>query len=452
MPPVFAIVTFRKTGPIKTWAAMRAANVHNARTKPLDHAVPGAPGPRHLIGTRDLVADVKRRLVIAKIDPDRLRKNGVIAYEAILTASAEFFENGNEAERAAQLAAWTKAQVDWANDRYGPLRVASMVLHQDEKTPHIHLVVLPLEMKADKRRKHRDLRWSLVGRTISGPGQFDRAQDEYAEAMKTFGLSRGVRGSGRKHEPVPVYLKRMAAKEREVDDARQAVSRDAIAVDDARQALIAARKLHAAMVAQAIRADGERRAGFAREHEAMLRNMTAEREAVAAEREAVEKLRAAHDAKVAEEVRLLAADRAAVAQQLAELSRDKIALGRNEAQQRADALKMKRAMEAAATLQNEAEQDRTEAAMDRARARTMADKIELHRKHLLPTIQAAADFRKRLDAMRDCPLTPAATDALTVAATLQAAAQRLTPPAYEMRPAVLASYARIRQNGAAIGM
>lgn len=222
----FAIITFRSTGPIKTWSDMRAANVHNARTKPLAHAIAGAPAPEHLIGTGDLVADVKRHLRRAKIDPARLRKNGVIAYEAILSASAEFFDAGSAEERAGRLTAWKAAQREWAIKRYGHHRIASMVLHVDEKVPHIHLVVLPLEVKPDGRRKDGEQRWSLVGRTISGPGRFDEAQDVYAEAMSQFGLVRGIRGSGRKHEPVPVYLARMAAKEQAVDADRADVLRD----------------------------------------------------------------------------------------------------------------------------------------------------------------------------------------------------------------------------------
>ena len=223
---MFAIITFRNTGPIKTWADMRAANVHNARTKPLEHALPGTPRPEHLIGSGDLVADVKLKLRAAGINPDHLRKNGVIAYEAIQSASAEFFEQGNESERSDRLSRWKAAQVDWAVKRYGHHRIASMVLHLDEKTPHIHMIVVPLEEKADGRRKDGAVRWSLVGRTISGPGRFDEVQDAYAAAMAPFGLQRGSRGSGRKHEPVPVYLARMAEKEREADELRSALFRD----------------------------------------------------------------------------------------------------------------------------------------------------------------------------------------------------------------------------------
>lgn len=284
MADQFAIITFRSTGPIKTWAAMRAANVHNARTKPLAHAVPGAPAPEHLVGTDDLVADVKRHLRGAKLDPDRLRKNGVIAFEAILSASAEFFGAGTDEERAGRLTAWKAAQREWALKRYGAHRVASMVLHVDEKVPHIHLVVVPLEVKRDGRRKDADARWSLVGRTISGPGRFDEVQDEYALAMAPFGLARGVRGSGRKHEPVPVYLARMAAKERAVDADRADALRDRTAARAERDHAEATRREVerrerdlAARAEQLEREDAARRRRFEQERDVWLFSIDVDR-------------------------------------------------------------------------------------------------------------------------------------------------------------------------------
>lgn len=259
----FAIITFRASGPIKTWSDMRGANVHNARTKPIEHAIEGAPAPEFLIGTNDLVADVRKHLRLARIDPDRLRKNGVIAYEAIMTASPAFFEEGDAAFRADRLAAWTAAQRAFALKRWGAHRVASMVLHLDEKTPHIHLVVIPMEAITDGRRKNRDeVRFSLVGRSISGPGRFDQLQDEYAAAMQPFGLVRGVAGSGRKNEPMAQFIARTErsrqAAELERADlvARQRqADADLAALADLRRAAVAeqdaARADRAAIVSQA---------------------------------------------------------------------------------------------------------------------------------------------------------------------------------------------------------
>lgn len=92
MAKQYAIITFRDSGPMKTWAAVRGAQVHNSREKPIAHATADI-APEHLIGSGNLVADIQTRLIEHRIDPTNLRKNGVIAYEAVLTASPEFFES-----------------------------------------------------------------------------------------------------------------------------------------------------------------------------------------------------------------------------------------------------------------------------------------------------------------------------------------------------------------------
>lgn len=311
MAQPFAIITFRADGPIKTWSDMRGANVHNARTKPIEHAVPGAPAPEHLIGSGDLVADVKARLRKVGIDPERMRKNGVIAYEAIMTASPAFFEQGDAAAREVRLRDWTAAQVEFARKRYGAHRIASMVLHLDEKTPHIHLVVLPLEVKPDRRRRNpHDVQWSLVGRTVSGPGQFDRLQDEYSAAMAPFGLVRGVAGSGRKNEPMADFIARTERERRDAERARAAAEAqrlasaareqellDLIAATDKRRredeaerrAELDRQREHAAALARDQQALAERRAALEQERADLVHQrdlLAAERAAARAERQA----------------------------------------------------------------------------------------------------------------------------------------------------------------------
>lgn len=218
----FAIATFRSTGPIKTWGGMRAAQVHNSREKPIAHAEEDVP-PVHMIGSGDLVADTMAALRAHGIDPNAIRKNGVIAYEMVLTASHDFFypEGGDEAEDQERFLSWAWAQRDFVIKKYGAHRVVSMVAHLDERTPHIHAVVLPLEQKVDGRRSDDAARWSLVGRIISGPGEFQRLQDEYAEAMSVFGLSRGEQHSGRKHKPVSKYIEELRVREEEAETSKR---------------------------------------------------------------------------------------------------------------------------------------------------------------------------------------------------------------------------------------
>lgn len=218
--PNYAIFTFRHAGPIKNWSDMRGAQVHNSREKPIAHAQ-SEDAPVHLIGSGNLVRDVRGLLARHGIDPDRLRKNGVIAYEAVITATGAFFLAGSDQEQLDRLVAWAEAQKEFVIERYGANRVASLVLHTDEMTPHMHLVVLPLQFGPDGRCPEREPHWRLAGRMISGPGKFDALQDDYATTMAKFGLVRGEQGSGRKHRPTREYLRDLEAEKIAAEKAKQ---------------------------------------------------------------------------------------------------------------------------------------------------------------------------------------------------------------------------------------
>jgi hypothetical protein len=45
----FAICTFRATGPIESLSELQAANIHNARTKPIPRGIADRPAPKHLM-------------------------------------------------------------------------------------------------------------------------------------------------------------------------------------------------------------------------------------------------------------------------------------------------------------------------------------------------------------------------------------------------------------------
>lgn len=402
---MYAIITFRDSGPIKSWGAVRATNVHNARTKPLVHAMPGAPPPRFLLGGADLVQDIKRLLRGASIDPDRLRKNGVIAYEAILTASAAFFDGLSERGEAAALERWVQAQIEWATARYGPHRIASMVLHLDEKTPHIHLVIVPLELNQDRRRSDASMRWALVGRTISGPGRFDEVQDHYAVAMASFGLIRGLRGSGRKHEPVPVYVARMAAKERAVDNEREGLSRErAHVVED--------------------------RAGVDANAADLAKQRAEHDQAVAAHAAHV----LAEGARLAEQRRLIDEERAIVIQARKQALRAAAvaAAQKGEAESLHAAATAEMARLTAGQAAMAAEQDRLVA---------VARALDGRAARIRGAIGAAKIFVQKAEAVRGQPLTPAAASARDAARSLQAAV-RATPAPDPIDLATMTAFAQ----------
>lgn len=212
MAKPYAIFSFRNEGPLKSWGEVRNAQIHNSREKPIAHAVNDAQ-PVHIIGQGRLVHDIQATLRRHGIDPSRMRKNGVIAYEAVLTASPAFFHGIEAGAGAARFRDWCAAQKAFVLTKWGPNRVVSLVCHQDETTIHMHAVILPLVYRRDSRLRDASLQWALVGRSIAGPGEYDRVQNEYARAMEPFGLSRGEVKSGRKHKPVKDYLADLRAQE-----------------------------------------------------------------------------------------------------------------------------------------------------------------------------------------------------------------------------------------------
>lgn len=81
-------------------------------------------------------------------------------------------------------------------------QIKLVVLHMDEKTPHLHFMV-GTEQKSVKRYKnqkgefHKET-WALNARRYNQVFLRD-LHDRHAEANKPFGLKRGVRGSMRNH-------------------------------------------------------------------------------------------------------------------------------------------------------------------------------------------------------------------------------------------------------------
>lgn len=117
---------------------------------------------------------------------DKTRKDAVKAVEILCTASPEYF-NGNEFDD--RLTAFCKQAQDFINKRYGNENIMTTDVHLDEKTPHIHFVVVPIT-KDNK----------LSAKTVCGNRKdYQQLQDDFSDKMKNLGLKRGVKGSNAKH-------------------------------------------------------------------------------------------------------------------------------------------------------------------------------------------------------------------------------------------------------------
>jgi hypothetical protein len=93
---------------------------------------------------------------IAELQLPRLRGDAVRAVELVLTASPEGFQRDVDG-RALDVrgSAWVQDNLRFVRERFGEKNVVSFTLHQDEVTPHIHCVVVPVT--ADGRLSSRDV-------------------------------------------------------------------------------------------------------------------------------------------------------------------------------------------------------------------------------------------------------------------------------------------------------
>lgn len=175
---------------IKTAQQGAAKTMHNYRLRETPNAdVERKPLNQEYINTAERnyweLATERITEAGAKVRPDSVR--GV---EVILTASPEAFKR-DEQGRAADMrgSTWAEANVAFLQAKFGRENVVAMTLHQDELTPHFQAVVVPIT--ADGRLSAKDL---------FNPKTLRALQTEYAEAMKPFGLARGVEHSRAQHE------------------------------------------------------------------------------------------------------------------------------------------------------------------------------------------------------------------------------------------------------------
>ncbi|ETN79898.1 hypothetical protein NECAME_18058, partial [Necator americanus] len=133
------------------------------------------------------------------------KDNSVKAMEFVLTASPAFFENA----KAKDIQEWKKAQIEFAKKEFGE-NLKFAVLHLDEKTPHLHLIVSVEEKKTVKFKNRygsgEKEQISLNARRFNRE-YLKSLQTRYAEHNEKFGLSRGLRNSKATHRTLKTFYK-----------------------------------------------------------------------------------------------------------------------------------------------------------------------------------------------------------------------------------------------------
>lgn len=121
-----------------------------------------------------------------------------------MSATPEYFEGKSREE----IEEWGRASLEFITKEIGieEKNILHAVVHMDEKTPHMHVVAVPLVKKYDGRRKQDVLAISRK-HFIKTREDMAEVQTKYVEHMnkKGFSLERGLEKSDAKHLDVARY-------------------------------------------------------------------------------------------------------------------------------------------------------------------------------------------------------------------------------------------------------
>jgi len=184
-----------RTEKLKTFDKIKSVGGHHSRTHNVKNADENKSEDNiNLVQCDDLLLKVKDRIGNKKI-----RKNGVIAVEVLMTASPEFFR-----ENAIDYGEYEKDKVDIFNrhaqkfleKEFGAENIASSVCHLDEATPHVQAVIVPIDPETGRLNASY---W------LDGRKKLSEMQDRFFNEMKELGLERGLKGSESKHTTIKQF-------------------------------------------------------------------------------------------------------------------------------------------------------------------------------------------------------------------------------------------------------
>lgn len=132
--------------------------------------------------------------------------NSVVADELLFTSDKEFFKDMSKEE----ITKWANTCMDFVykDIGYEKWQILNATIHMDEKTPHLHCVVVPLIKKYDKR-SNKD-KWTISKKYyMKDQIYLSKLQDKYHERMVNNGydLDRGIKNSDNEHIDIKQYKK-----------------------------------------------------------------------------------------------------------------------------------------------------------------------------------------------------------------------------------------------------
>lgn len=132
--------------------------------------------------------------------------NNVVADELLFTSDNDFFKGMSKK----QIKKWADTCMEFVYEDLGYTKeqILHATLHMDEKTPHIHCVVVPLIRKYDKRTNTEKYTISKK-QYIKDKAHLSTLQDKYYQRLidNGFDLERGIKNSDNEHISIKEFKK-----------------------------------------------------------------------------------------------------------------------------------------------------------------------------------------------------------------------------------------------------
>lgn len=150
----------------------------------------------------EIMRDDRKKTFIQMVDDS----NNVVADELLFTSDFDFFKGMSKK----QIKKWADTCIEFVyNDLgYTKEQILHATLHMDEKTPHIHCVVVPLIRKFDKRTNTE--KWTISKKQyIKDKAHLSELQDKYYQRLmdNRFDLERGIKNCDNEHISIKEFKK-----------------------------------------------------------------------------------------------------------------------------------------------------------------------------------------------------------------------------------------------------
>jgi len=165
-----------RTEKLKSMGNIGGSLAHNYRTRDTPNAIP----ERLHLNTHDMAnADDVKAAIVERL-PKKRRSDAVLCIEYFIGASPDYFDGSDpRGER------YFASAVQWLKELHGANNVVSTSVHHDETSPHLVAYVVPLDQSGKLNAK------SFLG----GRQKLTAMQTDFAQAMRSHGLERGIEGS-----------------------------------------------------------------------------------------------------------------------------------------------------------------------------------------------------------------------------------------------------------------